>query len=193
MQYAKQIEQYALQLKQWKDQVQNTLNIPNQIWSAIESDLIGVMQVVQRGQALAFSMANIGEQFQIRFPGFKPTRDFIADYRVWSQTMRDTISGTLEAANLQSQQFATEEQVLEKLRSMSQTNEGRLQALQTGNQIAVEVAAQIQKLRALTMAQIQAQTVYMGKQEQEQDTMKATIHELLERDDIRKGKKYRSH
>ena len=191
MQYAKQIEQYATQLKQYQDQIQNTLNIPNQIWSAIESDLKGIMSIVQQGEALAFSMQNIGQQFQIKFPGFKKTEDFIKDYKNWSQTLRDTIKGTLEAANLQSQQFASEEGVIRQLRSMSQSNQGRLQALQTGNQIAVEVAAQMQKLRALTMAQLQAQTAYIAKTEQEKDTKQAAIDDLMFRGKLKDGKKYK--
>lgn len=193
MQYAKQIEQYATQLKQYQDQIQNTLNIPNQIWSSIQGDLMGVMNVVKQGEALAFSLGNIGEQFKLKFPGFKTTTDFVGDYKKWSQTLRDTLKGTLEAANLQSQQFSTEEGVISQLRSMSSSNQGRLQALQTGNQIAVETTAQLQKLRALAMAQMQAQNAYMAKQEQEKDTTKAAVDSLLQRGDIRTGKTYKSY
>ena len=60
MQYAKQIEQYATQLMQWRDQITQALNIPNQIWSKIEQDIKGVVNVVKQGQALAFSLGNIG-------------------------------------------------------------------------------------------------------------------------------------
>ena len=193
LQYAKQVEQYATQLKQYQDQVTNTLNIPNQIWSSIQNDLMGVMNVVKQGEALAFSLSNIGDQFKLKFPGFKPTTDFITDYKRWSQTLRDTIKGTLEAANLQSQQFSTEEGVINQLRSMSSSNQGRLQALQTGNQIAVEVAAQLQKLRALSMAQMQAQNAYMAKEEQEKDTVRASAETMLKRDSVKSGATYKKY
>ncbi len=193
LQYAKQVEQYATQLKQYQDQVTNTLNIPNQIWSSIQNDLMGVMNVVKQGEALAFSLSNIGQQFQLKFPGFKATTDFITDYKRWSQTLRDTIKGTLEAANLQSQQFSTEEGVINQLRSMSSSNQGRLQALQTGNQIAVEVAAQLQKLRALSMAQMQAQNAYMAKEEQEKDTVRASAETMLKRSSVKSGATYKKY
>lgn len=193
MQYAKQMEQYATQLQQYRDQLQNTLNIPNQIWSQIQGDLMGVMNVVKQGEALAFSLGNIGDQFKLKFPGFKPTNDFVGDYKKWSQTLRDTLKGTLEAANLQSQQFSTEEGVIQQLRSMSSSNQGRLQALQTGNQIAVETTAQLQKLRALAMAQMQSQNAYIAKTEQEKDTKKAAVDSLLQRGDIRTGKTYKTY
>lgn len=193
MQYAKQVQQYATQLQQWQNQIQNTLNIPNQIWSSIQNDLMGVMNVVKQGEALAFSLSNIGEQFKLKFPGFKTTTDFIGDYKKWSQTLRDTIKGTLEAANLQSQQFATEEGVINQLRSMSQSNTGRLQALQTGNQIAVETTAQLQKLRALAMAQMQAQNAYMAKQEQERDSENASLDSMLGRQKLEGNRSYNNY
>ena len=73
MQYAKQIEQYATQLQQWRDQLTQAMNIPNQIWSAIQQDIMGVVNVVKQGQALAFSLGNIGEVFKTKFKGYQPT------------------------------------------------------------------------------------------------------------------------
>lgn len=178
-QYAKQIEQYATQLQQWRDQLTQAMNIPNQIWSSIQQDIMGVVNVVKQGQALAFSLGNIGEIFETKFKGYKPTTNFPAEYKRWSETLRDTIKGTLEAANLQSEQFATEEGVLQQLRTMSQSNQGRLQALQTGNQIAVEMVAQMQKLRALSLAQMQAQNAFMAKETQERDSENAGIEALI--------------
>ena len=182
LQYAKQVEQYATQLMQWRDQLTQAMNIPQQIWSSIQQDIMGVVNVVKQGQALAFSLGNIGEVFKNKFKGYQPTTNFPAEYKQWSETLRDTIKGTLEAANLQSEQFATEEGVLQQLRTMSQSNQGRLQALQTGNQIAVEMVAQMQKLRALSLAQMQAQNAYMAKETQEKDTQRATLDSLIPKD-----------
>lgn len=190
MQYAKQIEQYATQLQQWRDQLTQALSIPQQIWSSIQQDIMGVVNVVKQGKALAFSLEGIGEIFKAKFPGFKATTDYVSEYKQWSQTVSDTIKGTLEAAQLQSEQFATEEGVLQQLRTMSQSNQGRMQALQTGNQIAVEMVAQMQKLRALSLAQMQAQNAYMAKAEQEKDTARATLQSLIPQDNLTDTRKY---
>lgn len=192
MQYAKQIEQYATQLQQWRDQLTQAMNIPNQIWSAIQQDIMGVVNVVKQGQALAFSLGNIGEVFKTKFKGYQPTTNFPAEYKQWSETLRDTIKGTLEAANLQSEQFATEEGVLQQLRSMSQSNQGRLQALQTGNQISVELVAQMQKLRALSLAQMQAQNAYMAKETQEKDSQKAAFEAMMPKTKLEGSRTYKS-
>lgn len=197
---AQQAEQLAYDIKsyyeiveQYKNMVTNTLNIPNQIWSNVQQDLMGVVNVVKQGQALAFSLSNIGDQFKLKFPGYKPTTDFTSDYKKWSGTLMDTIKGTLEAANLQSQQFTSEESVLDQLRSMSKSNQGRMQAIQTGNQIAVETAAQLQKLRALSMAQLQSQNAYMAKTEQEKDTTRASVETMLKRGSVKTGTTYKKY
>jgi type IV secretion system protein TrbJ len=186
----KQAEQLAAQLQMLNNMVQNLKNIPNQIWSTIAQDLQAVLRVVQQGQALAFSASNISEEFKRKFPGFVQPTNYIASYKSWSDTTRDSIRGSLAAANLQSQQFATEESALSQLRSMSQSAEGRMQALQVGTQVAVEQVAQLQKLRALVMAQMQAQDTYMAAQQQQKDAVKAAEEAFYKHRDPRQGKTY---
>ena len=68
--YLQQVQSYATQLQQYQNMIQNTLNIPAQVWGAIEGDLMGVAGVVQQGQALAYSATNIASQFENTFKGF---------------------------------------------------------------------------------------------------------------------------
>ena len=147
-------QQLATEIQSYNNLVQNTVNIPNQIWSPTQNNLNSLANVVNQGQALAYTLSNAGSQFQIKFPGYKPTSNFPVDYKNWSTTFRDTLKGTLEAGNLQSQQFSTEEQVMSQLRNMSSTAQGRMQAIQVGNQIAGETVSQLQKLRQLALAQM---------------------------------------
>lgn len=184
------IKSYLEIVEQYKNMVTNTLNIPNQIWSNVQNDLSSLASVVKQGQALAYSAENIGDLFKQKYPGFKKTDDFKADYRKWSATVMDSIKGSLQAANLQSSQFATEEGTLAQLRSMSASNQGRLQAIQTGNQIAVETATQMQKLRSLMMAQMQAQNAYMAAQEQKDSTRKAGAEAIMPSKKAGDGKTY---
>ena len=132
----------------------------------------------------------MSDLFKQKYPGYKKTDDFKADYRKWSATVLDSIRGSLLAANLQSNQFATEEGTLAQLRSMSSSNQGRLQAMQTGNQIAVETATQMQKLRGLMMAQMQAQNAYMAAQEQKDSSRKAGAEAIMPAKKAGYGKTY---
>ncbi|MDN5851193.1 MAG: P-type conjugative transfer protein TrbJ, partial [Nitrococcus sp.] len=117
--------------------------------------------IVQEGQGMAFSMGNIDTALRERFPSFAEFaqgplagEDFASAYQTWSETNRDTISGTLRAANLTAEQFFSEEATMEQLRSMSETSVGQMQALQVGHQIAAQQVAQTQKLRALVSQQM---------------------------------------
>ncbi|MGZ7274574.1 hypothetical protein ACXWPL_10080, partial [Streptococcus pyogenes] len=72
----------------------------------------------------------------------------------WSDTNRDTIGGTLKAANLTAEQFSSEESTMSSLRSMSESADGQMKALQVGHQIAAQQVAQMQKLRGLVSQQM---------------------------------------
>ena len=106
--------QIANQIQQIQNMVTNTLNIPNQVWGQIQQEIAPLLQVVQQGQAIAYTMANVGQQFQVRFPDFNNwmnqnfgAQNFMQSYRQWYTTQRDAISGALQVANLQAGQFRT--------------------------------------------------------------------------------------
>lgn len=186
-----QAEELANQLKILNNMVQNIKNIPDQIWTLAFRDLQSLMNVVKQGQALAFSMSNVSEEFERKFKGFVQAANFQADYKKWSETVRDSIRSSLSAANIQSQQFSSEEAVLSRLRSMSQSAVGRMQAIQVGAQIAGEQVAQLQKLRALIMAQMQAQNAYMAGQQQLKDNVKAAEENFFKYSNPSLGKTYK--
>jgi type IV secretion system protein TrbJ len=186
-----QAQELSNQLKMLENMAQNLKNIPDQVWTPASQHLQSLMSVVKQGQSLAFSSSNISEEFQHKFKGFVQAESFQTDYKTWSNTVRDSLRTSLSAANLQSQQFTSEEQVLSALRSMSQSAEGRMQALQVGTQISVEQVAQLQKLRGLMMAQIQAQNTYMAGEQQQKDNVKAAEENFYKYSDPRAGKTYK--
>ena len=99
--YIQLAQSYATQLNQYSNMLQNTLNIPNQVWGMVMNELSGVANLVKQGQALAYSAQNIGQQFVNTFKGFQfPSGfDFKTDYKKWSQTTLDSLKGALESAN----------------------------------------------------------------------------------------------
>lgn len=185
--YATQLQQYATMVQQYENMVKNTLNIPSQLWGKVQADLQGVSNIVRQGQALAYSAQNIGAQFENLFKGFRfPSGgSYSTDYRNWSKATMDSIRGAMEGASLQSQQFATEEGVLEQLRSMSQNASGQMQAIQVGSQIAEQQVQQLQKLRQLMMVQMQAQNTYLAAQENKDATTKAAMDDAFRYQDPR--------
>lgn len=187
--YLQQVQSYATQLQQYQNMLQNTLNIPAQVWGAIQADLMGVANIVRQGQALAYSAQNIGTQFQNTFKGFSYPQgfNFKTEYRNWSRATLDGIKGAFEAAKMQADQFATEEGVLTALRAMSQSAQGQMQAIQVGSQIAEQQVQQLQKLRQLMMVQMQAQNSYLAAQEQKDAASRLALDDFFRFSDPRQG------
>jgi P-type conjugative transfer protein TrbJ len=66
---------------------------------------------------------------------------------------------------MQASQFGNEQATLTQLSSLSQSAQGRMQALQVGNMIATQ-----QNLRQLVIAQINAQNTYASYQIQKEQS-----------------------
>lgn len=116
-------EQIQNQLKIYQNMLQNTAQLPNHIWGQVEGDLQSLQSVVNQGQGVAFSMGNIDDVLKQRFQSFSEMKSNLPDgasfsstYQSWSDTNRDTIAGTLKAANLTAEQFSSEESTMSSLR-----------------------------------------------------------------------------
>ena len=63
MAFLRQGEQLANELKMFANMLRNSKNIPNQVFGPVQADLNSLAQIVQGGQALAYSMGNLDQQF----------------------------------------------------------------------------------------------------------------------------------
>ena len=158
--------------EQYRMMYENFRNLPNQIRQQAEADLQELANIVQTGLSLAYSSAQIDEEYRNRHRDFsyyenlsrgaggERKHQFFSDhYRDWSQSNHDSIRGALRAAGLQAQQFRREETAVRAIENQMQTASGTKQLLQAGGSIAALQVEQLQKLRQLQMAQIQLQTV----------------------------------
>jgi len=164
-QIAQLAEQIQNQIRMYENMLQNTAQLPFHVWSQVENDLNRLRGLVAQGEGIAFSMSNADDVLKQRFQSYANFKTGLADgqtfsssYEAWSTTNRDTIAGTLKAAGLTAEQFSSEEATMSSLRSMSETADGQMKALQVGHQIAAEQVGQVQKLRGL----IAQQTTMMG-------------------------------
>jgi P-type conjugative transfer protein TrbJ len=142
-------------------------------WANIQSMLLQLGDEVQQGQALAYSMKDLDGQFSKKFPGYVPQQDYQQSYSSWSKTTMDTLRSTLESAGMQANQFGNEQSRLNQLASLSQSAQGRMQALQVGNMIAAEQVTQTQKLRQLVITQVNAENTYASYQVQKESSSEA--------------------
>ncbi|HBN8200369.1 P-type conjugative transfer protein TrbJ [Klebsiella pneumoniae] len=166
-------QQLATQIQQYQNMVTQGLSLPNSIFGSIAADLQSVANIYTKSQALGRQIQNMDSQFNTQFPGFEsylnqaansaeaPARD---RYQKWSEQGRDNVKAAMEAANLNTGTFESEDAQLARMVSRSQSAAGRMQAIQAGNEIASQNVQQLQKLRDLVATQINMQGNYMAQQ-----------------------------
>lgn len=154
-------------------------------------DLRSLQNIVAQGQGVAFSMG-LKQRFQ-SFADIKGNlpdgQSFSSTYQSWSDTNRDTIAGTLKAANLTAEQFSSEESTMSSLRSMSESADGQMKALEVGHQIATQQVAQMQKLRGLVSQQMTMMGTWFQSEQARQDLAQARRQQFFNAPDrdIRSG------
>lgn len=173
-------EQIQNQLNIYNNLLQNTARLPAHVWGQVEGDLKKLQVVVGQGQGIAFSMGNVDDVLKQRFQSFSDFKTGLAEgqtfsgnYQSWSATNRDTIAGTLRAAGLTADQFTSEESTMNSLRSMSETADGQIKALQVGHQIAAQQVAQFQKLRGLVSQQMTMMGTWFQSRQADKDLAQA--------------------
>jgi P-type conjugative transfer protein TrbJ len=180
MNYIRQGIQLELQMQQFADQLKQGILLPEQIFGSVQQDLGRLAQIVQGGQALAYSMANLDAQFRNTFPGYgSRTSGYFNDYKKWSQTSLDTTLSTLRAAGLQGEQLNNAQSVLARLRAMSTGAGGHMQAIEVGNQIAEQEVEQLMALRQLMLADLQSKQAYQAEQIQKEQAAAAAGQQVF--------------
>ena len=111
--------------------------------------------------------------------GYRSVTEWSREYDSWTRTTLDALRGVLSSVRLHAEDFASEQARIQVLQGLSDSAEGRMQALQLGNMMAGEKLQQLVKLRRLMMAQINAQNVYMANQTNREAQRAATQSEWI--------------
>jgi len=179
---AKQTQMVINQVQMIANQIEMLKSIktfPKGEWGKVIMILNQLDSIVRQGQALSYAMQHLSETFQEKYPGYQAPADYALAYQNWSATTLDSIRGALMAAGFQSEQFATETATMTTLQNLSDSAVGQTQVIQAGNMIANQLVAQLQKLRQLQMAQMQAQNAYMAHEVNQQAASEAAVDEFF--------------
>src|SRR3954464_7013032 len=180
MSYIRQGTQLSNELSMYSEQIRNGLALPSHFYGTLDTDLTALSSIVQGGQALAYSLANLDTQFRNTFTGYgtSPNRYF-ANYKGWATTALDTLQGTLRAAGLQGSQLASEQAVLNTLRSQAQSPNGTVRAIQVMSDIAEQQTEQLMKLRQIMLADLSSKQAYQAALIQQDAAGKAATEQFF--------------
>ncbi len=171
----KQIEEYALQLRQYEDQLKNTLAPSAYIWAQARKTMNNVL-ALQDQLTYYYKVAGDLDGYLERFgnpnfyrssPYFKEPSDDpetlekqrleVIQAEEWGleaqKKTNDNVARTLEQ---QQEALALDASRLEELQSAAQTARGRLEAIQYTNQLLAQQSAQMLQLRGVLMAKMAA-------------------------------------
>jgi P-type conjugative transfer protein TrbJ len=167
--YIRQGLQLETEITMLATMLRNTKNLSPQTFGQIQADINALAQIVQGGQALAYSLGNLDQLFRSTYPGYSTYPNvYYMNYQRWSQTSLDTTLGALRAAGLQSQQMQSEYSIINALESMSETAEGQMQALNVLGEIDDQAVQQLMKLRELMLADMSSKQAFQAAMIQQQ-------------------------
>ena len=172
LEYAKQLLQYAIQVEQLADAIKNTTHGGPATLTNVAADIGMLANVVQGGQALAYSLGNQDVLFRQTYPGYQwggpggmapAAGTYASKYAMWAQTSLDTTQGILRGSGVQGKLLATEQGVLGILRALSASNLlNRNDAINLNSQLAGEQVSQLQKLREIQLEDMTSKAAFQG-------------------------------
>jgi P-type conjugative transfer protein TrbJ len=178
--YAQQAQQTVTQINQYETMLRNLMNsTPSELlgqaagvlWN--DNNMTQVFKnlstIVMSGQKIAYTLQNSDQLFHNLHPGYGSAFDFQNGYRNWSDNTLSSVQNALSLMNAHASNFASEQAMVKELQMRSQTAQGQLQVLQSGNDIGVAMIGQMQELRQLQAAQIQQQGAYIAGQQDRAD------------------------
>ncbi len=183
---AEMLERQATQIKQQLEQIQYMVKNSNAFtslnWDNARQNLMQLASTMQQANALAYTSANIDQQFRQKFPGYadqSTTTDYSSEYQKWVKTNQSTMNAVMDQVNTSYEQESQEEAMDQLFSQKANSAQGRMQALQVGNEIGAEEVAQIQKLKAMMMAQTNAQAEYYTYQSQKDAATQQSVNEVV--------------
>lgn len=174
--YATEIEQVARQLQMVQNMVQNTNQLPIQMWSSVENQLASLVNAITSVNGVVNATENAMAMTEQQFGNGGLLDNYEHRLRGWNQGVNNQIGTALRNMGLNAGQFQTRQQALAQIQAASQSATGRMQVLQAGNQIAGLMVNEMQSLHGTMIsaeqARLNAIAVESNRQNQERERYK---------------------
>ena len=144
-QLARQVELVREAIAQTTNLTLNTQALDGQEWSGAVAEIRKLNDILAQAKSLSFTATDLDAQFARKYSDYnayvsqQPDAETLgARLQQWSEDTNDSVLTTLKAAGLSARQIEGEEDsYLRGLERLAETAEGRMQAIQVGNQIAM--------------------------------------------------------
>lgn len=186
VQNARQVAQAATQINNQRLQIQyqlralSKLSRPN--WRDINGLLYQLDILMQTGEALAYSTADLDRLFRETFPGYELPTDWVASDAQRTQATRAlaTLHASLAATRRQMQDVAPGMMRLQQIKAQMGGIQGTQEAVELQNTLQAYAAEELVMLRQAVAVQTNAMAVAQAQQVQRQMEEQAVLDQILE-------------
>jgi len=180
LQKVKSLQHQAMMIQ---NQLKNLASYRDGNWTDSYLLIYRVDQILKQAKGLVYQMSRLGEDFTTRYKGYSAPEDFMKDYKSASDSIWEALDYAKKMANLQENLIQDEGVRLDLIQQRSDSALGQLQAIQANSMFAKEMIVQIQQLRILLAAQMNAQTEVTGGERFLEESSRAAGEESLRVED----------
>jgi type IV secretion system protein TrbJ len=185
LQYAKdaqsmatQLQQYQTQLQQYTNMVTNTVSLPQEAWSTVQSDIMRVQALSNAASLLSGNSGSLISRLQ-NASAYANQAGSLANIPSqitgYQQTIGNNLSTMGKTLGLQQGQESSNAALLASLQAHSQNAVGQMQAIQAGNELAHQQATQLLQIQATLTSTAQMQATQMAVDADRQATNDASM------------------
>jgi len=148
-------------------QTQSLLDVTNNpVFKDAFADMSALTNIIQNGQGLAYSMANMDQEFENRYKsfGYTTAANYQGQYKRWMQTSLDTSHAALLAVGVQGTQLPADTAALTAIQANAKTTTGMLATVQVANTLAGQEVLELQKLRQIILADVTSKQAFQAQQ-----------------------------
>lgn len=185
-QYSEQIRQTINQVKMIDDQIKNSKRLVDGNWGNAFEQINKLNELARQGQSIAYSASDLTSEMNKRYKGYEhwqkeiSTQDFDEHYKQLSTSMGDSAGSALRVANGIYQQREEDDRILRQIQNRSTNANGRLEAIQAGNELSGQVIRQLQKMESLLSAQIQLTSTFVQAENEKEQLQKAQMSQFMQ-------------
>jgi P-type conjugative transfer protein TrbJ len=178
---ARQAAQMAEQIRY---QLQALQKLRNPTWRDIDGHIRQVEYLLQQGEALGYSVAQLDRQFRETFPGYQAAAsrlDLPKAQRIQARRTLGTMQAALNVLSANAQQFRAGQSRLGQIKAQMAGIQGTQQALELQSTLDAFLAEEVGLLRQTVATQANLQAVYNAYQVNEQEQMRANYRAMMDR------------
>lgn len=163
--YGMQIQQYQTQLQQYANMVTNTVALPQEAWSTVQSDIMRVQALSNAASLLSGSSGSLIARLQ-NASAYTSQADSLADIpgqiTGYQQAIGNNLSTMGKTLGMQQGMETNNAALLATLQQHAQSATGQMQAIQAGNELAHAQATQLMQIQATLSSTAQMQATQMA-------------------------------